>query len=97
RLRRHILGLDYGGSLESVGPLRTALAAGLHVVRGTREIILVWRAQHAACRTGYGVSGVRQLAHLFIAAFHHNFPPSLYYRTRLFRLARDRWPGVFSH
>jgi hypothetical protein len=37
------------------------------------------------------------MATLFYTAFRYNFPPSLYYRARLFRLQRSRWLAVFSH
>lgn len=97
RLRRLILALDYGQPLSAVGAARTALAACLHFLRGTREIVLVWRSRQATCQKGYGVSGGRQLTDLFVATFRYNFPPLHYYRARLFRITRSRWPDLFSH
>lgn len=97
RLRRRILALDYGSPLASAGAIRALVAAALHILRGTREIFLVWQRQKAACKRGYGVSPQRQFAQLFSAAFRYNFPPTLYYRARLFRLERHRWNAIFSH
>lgn len=89
--------MDRGGPLADVRWWEWVAAAVLHVARVGREIVICWRAKSAACRKGFGVSRGRQLATLVYTAFRHNFPPSLYYRARLFRLARERWPAVFSH
>lgn len=97
RLRRRILDLDHGRPVALAGPGLLALAALLHLSRGTRDILLTWRLLGRACATGYGVGRARQLRELFVAVFRHNHPASLYYRARLFRLARPRWPAVFSH
>ncbi len=97
RLRRRILALEYGQPLSAVGTVHIALAACLHFLRGTREIVLVWRSRQAACRTGYGVPGGRQLIELFVSTFRYNFPPLHYYRARLFRITRSRWLDLFSH
>jgi hypothetical protein len=97
RLHRHCCALDYGTSIESVGPVRKILAALLHFIRGTRELVIVWNRQKSACATGYKISPVRQLRHLFVTVFRYNLPPKIYYVTRLFRLERSRWLAVFSH
>lgn len=43
------------------------------------------------------MSRLRQLVTLYHATYRYNFPPSLYYRARLFRLPRNRWLSIFSH
>ena len=97
RLRRHILTLDPLAPRAPVGCLRMTTAAALHLTRIGRQVLLFWHRQSRAARQGYGISRTRQLAQLFIAALRYNFPPSLYYHARLFRLERSRWPAVFSH
>lgn len=97
RLRRRILALERGAGLQHVGLAAGLLAAALHLGRGAREIGLCWRRRSRACAQGFGISRPRQLAMLVVATFRYNFPPSLYYRARLFRLERARWLAVFSH
>ncbi len=97
RLRRKILILERGAELREVGAPGWLLAVGLHLGRGGREIVLCWRRRSRACAQGFGVSRLRQLATLLVVVFRYNFPPSLYYRARLFRLSRERWLAVFSH
>lgn len=97
RLRRRILLLDTNGPGREAGHGTKAAAAVLHVLRSGREAWLAWRRESAAVREGYGVARGRQLREIFAAAWRYNFPPMLYYRTRLFRLPRERWGMMFSH
>lgn len=96
-LHRRVMEMDRGSPIAAARWWEWAAAAALHAARGGREIALCWRAKSAACRKGFGVSRGRQLATLIYTTFRHNFPPSLYYRARLFRLERKRWASVFSH
>jgi hypothetical protein len=96
-LRRRILALERGATLQRVGVAGGLLAVLLHWLRGPREIVLCWRRRSRGCAVGFGVSRWRQLATLGFIVFRYNFPPSLYYRARLFRLPRERWLKVFSH
>lgn len=96
-LRRHILSLDYGKPLSSASLAQKTIAAALHFIRGTRELLIIWNRKNAPCTQGYGVSRWLQLRQLFIAVFRYNIAPSHYYRSRLFRLERSRWLAVFNH
>ncbi|MBK8478484.1 MAG: hypothetical protein IPL39_20015 [Opitutaceae bacterium] len=96
-LHRRILALDPVGPGAAVGAARTVLAAGLFMARGSREVVRTWRRLGGAATQGYGVPRTRQLAQLFIALFRYNIPPKVYYRSCLFRLARERWNAIFSH
>lgn len=95
RLHRAVLDLDLGPGPRTTAAL--AAAAALHLVRGTRDVLVIWRRQRAACRQGYGVGARQQLADLFVAKFRYNHPAKLYYALRMFRLPRSRWSGYFSH
>lgn len=97
RLHRHIIALEAGGLAIDAGFLTKCGAALIHLMRGSRDIIMTWQRMHAGCKQGYGVGQIRQLRELFIATFRHNHPAKLYYATRLFRLERRRWNSVFSH
>lgn len=97
RLRKVILAVERGEGLHTVGWWDRWLAAGLHGLRGLREIVLCWQRRSRGCAKGFGIPRWRQLAALFLTTFRYNFPPSLYYRARLFRLKRERWLAVFSH
>lgn len=89
--------LEWGAPLASAGAGDRCYAAALHLVRVGREIVLCWRRKSGECKRGFGISRIRQLVTLVYAAFRYNFPPSLYYRARLFRVPRERWLAVFSH
>lgn len=89
--------MDTNGPGREAGVGTKAAAAALHVLRVSREAWLVWRRESAAAREGYGIGRARQLREVLLAAWRYNFPPMLYYRTRLFRLPRERWAAMFSH
>lgn len=97
RLRRRILAMDTKGPGGRPGGFEVAAAAVLHVLRTGREAWLTWRRESAGAREGYGVGRLRQLREIFVAAWRYNFPPMHYYRTRLFRVPRERWSAMFTH
>lgn len=97
RLHRRIMASDPAGPGRAVGPVTVMVAALVHGLRCGRDVWLTWRSLSALTRQGYGVSRCRQLAQLLVAVLRYNFPASLYYRLRLFRLERSRWIACFSH
>lgn len=97
RLRRRILAASPDGpGGERVGICGMMFAAFLHWSRCGRDAWLTWRRLSVTASAGYGVSRWRQLAELFTAVTRYNFPATLYYRCRLFRLSRERWLNVLS-
>lgn len=96
-LRRRMQEIHWGAPFTSLGLADWFFAAAIHFVRGSRDILLVWRRYSADCRKGYGVSRTSQLAGLFQAVFRYNLSTMLYYRLRLFRLGRSQWLDVYSH
>lgn len=96
-LRLRILEIDYGAPLSSANICQKFLAACLHLTRVTRELLIYWNRFGAACKTGFSISHTRQIATMLVSTFRYNFPPSLYYRARLFRIPRSRWLSIYSH